>query len=98
MSFTGDWQPPSYGACILHAIIIAVTTPLQIRNMPDEVLDALRERAAKRRLSLAAYAREVLVREAARATMEETLAAPRAIAGRRLTARQVKQLMRAGRA
>jgi len=40
--------------------------------MPDEALEALRERAARRRLSLAAYAHEVLVREAARATMEET--------------------------
>jgi len=49
-----------------------VTTPLQIRNMPDEALEALRERAARRRLSLAPYAREVLVREAARTTMEET--------------------------
>jgi plasmid stability protein len=74
-----------------------VTTPLQIRNMPDEALEALRERAARRQLSLSAYAREVLVREAARATMEETLAAPRVIAGRRLTARQLKQLIRAGR-
>jgi len=72
-------------------------TPLQIRNMPDEVLEALRERAAKRQLSLAAYAREVLVRDAARATMEETLAGPRKITGRRLTARQLKQLIRAGR-
>jgi plasmid stability protein len=75
-----------------------MTTPLQIRNMPDEALEALRERAAKRQLSLAAYAREVLVREAARATMEETLAGPRVIAGRRLTPRQLKQLIRAGRA
>ena len=65
--------------------------------MPDEALEALRERAARRHLSLAAYAREVLVREAARATMEETLAAPRVIAGRRLTARRLKQLIRAGR-
>lgn len=65
--------------------------------MPDEVLDALRERAARRHLSLAAYAREVLVREAARATMEETLAGSRMIAGRRLTARQLKQLTRSGR-
>lgn len=76
----------------------AVSTPLQIRNMPDEALDALRERAAKRHLSLAAYAREVLVREAARATMEETLAGPRVITGRRLTSRQLKQFIRAGRA
>jgi plasmid stability protein len=82
----------------MHAIITAVTTPLQIRNMPDEVLEALRERAAKRQLSLAAYAREVLVREAARATMEETLAGPRVVAGRRLTARQLKHLIRADRA
>ena len=75
-----------------------MATPLQIRNMPDEALDALRERAARRHLSLAAYAREVLVREAARATMEETLAGPRVIAGRRLTAPQLKQLIRASRA
>ena len=74
-----------------------VSTPLQIRNMPDDALQALRERAAKRRLSLAAFAREVLVREAARATMEETLASPRSIAGRPISARQLKQLTRAGR-
>lgn len=75
-----------------------MTTPLQIRNMPDEALETLRERAARRQLSLAAYAREVLVREATRATMEETLAGSRVTAGRRLTARQLKQLIRAGRA
>lgn len=79
-------------------MIISVATPLQIRNMPDDVLEALRERAAKRHLSLAAYAREVLVRDAARTTMEDTVAGPRAIAGRRLTARDLKQLIRAGRA
>jgi len=66
--------------------------------MPDDALEALRERAAKRHLSLAAYAREVLVREAGRATMEETLAGPRVIAGRRLAARELKRLIRAGRA
>jgi plasmid stability protein len=77
-------------------MIVGMATPLQIRNMPDDVLEALRERAAKRHLSLAAYAREVLVREAARATMEETLAGPRLIAGRRLTTRELKQLTRAG--
>lgn len=75
----------------------SMATPLQIRNMPDDALEALRERAAKRHLSLAAYAREVLVREAARATMEETLAGRRVIAGRRLSVRQLKQLTRAGR-
>lgn len=90
--------PTNACACILHAIILPMTTPLQIRNMPDEALDALRERAAKRHLSLAAYAREVLVREAARATMEETLAAPRMIAGRRLSGHQLKHIIRAGRA
>ena len=79
----------------MHAMMTAVATPLQIRNMPDEALEALRERAARRHLSLAAYARQVLVREASRATMEETLAGPRVIAGRRLTARQLKQLIRA---
>jgi len=66
--------------------------------MPDDALEALRERAAKRHLSLAAYAREVLVREAARATMDETLAGRRVIAGRPLAGRELKQLIRAGRA
>lgn len=75
-----------------------MSTPLQIRNMPDDAMEALRERATKRHLSLAAYAREVLVREATRATMEETLAGSRVIAGRRLTSRELKQLIRAGRA
>lgn len=65
--------------------------------MPDDALEALRERAAKLHLSLAAYAREVLVREAARATMDETLSGPRVVAGRHLTARQLKHLIRAGR-
>lgn len=74
-----------------------MSTPLQIRNMPDDALKALRNRAARRQVSLAAYARELLVREASRATMEETLGLPRAIKGRRLTARQVKMLMRNGR-
>jgi len=74
-----------------------VGTPLQIRDMPDDALEALRERAAKRHMSLAAYARQVLVREAARATMDETLAGPRVIAGRRLTTRELKQAIRAGR-
>jgi len=80
----------------MHARIDKVATPLQIRNMPDDALEALRERAANRHLSLAAYAREVLVREAARATMEETLAGPRVIAGRRLTPRELKELIRPG--
>jgi len=73
-------------------------TRILIADDQRDVLEALRDRAARRRLSLAAYAREVLVREAARATMEETLAAPRAIRGRRLTARQLKLLTRSGRA
>ena len=65
--------------------------------MPDDALQALRERAAKRHLSLSAFARELLVREATRATMEETLAGPRLITGRRVSARQLKQLTRASR-
>jgi plasmid stability protein len=85
----------SHAFCMLQLPIMA--TPLQIRNMPDDALDALRERAARRHLSLAAYAREVLVREAARATMDDTLAGPRLVAGRRLTARQIRQMIRSGR-
>jgi plasmid stability protein len=72
--------------------------PLQIRDMPDELLEALRQRAASRNLSLAAFAREVLVREASRATMDETLAGPRLVRGRRLSALELKRLIRAGRA
>lgn len=72
-------------------------TPLQIRDMPEDALRALRERAARRRLSLAAYAREVLVREASRTTMAEALAGPKLLKGRPLTAAQLKRLIRAGR-
>src|SRR5437660_10194181 len=90
--------PQPQPACILHAMIICVATPLQIRNMPDDALEAIRERAARRHLSLAAYARAVLVREASRATMEETLAGPRALPGRPLTPRDVDRLIPVGAA
>ena len=65
--------------------------------MPDETLQVLRERAAKRHMSLAAFAREVLLREAARATMEEALAGPRVIVGRPISVGQLKQATRGGR-
>jgi len=81
----------------MHAILQKMSTPLQIRKMPDDAMKSLRERATRRRLSLAAYARKILVREASRATMEETLAAPRAIKGSHLTAGQLKRLTSNGR-
>jgi plasmid stability protein len=68
-------------------------TTLHIRDMPDDALDVRRDRAARRDLSLGAYAREVLIREAARTIMDETLAGRRLIAGRRLTARELKQVI-----
>ena len=80
-----------------QAIIQIVSASIQIRHMPDDALRVLRDRASKRHLSLAAYAREVLVREASRGTIEETLAGPRLLSGPRLSDRQLKQLIQYGR-
>lgn len=48
--------------------------PLQIRDVPDEVHEALRRRACKAGLSLSGYALHVLTREVARPTVEEVFA------------------------
>jgi len=56
--------------------------PLQIRNVPDDVLDALRAKAAGRHLSLSAYALDLLARDAHTPTIAEVLATP----GERTTA------------
>lgn len=72
-------------------------TPLQIRNMPDQALDTLRRRARQRRMSLTAYAREILLREASRRTMEDVLSAPRQLSGRPLSNREIRKLIAEGR-
>ena len=74
-----------------------MATALQIRDMPDDVMAKLRARARRRSLSLSAYAREILEREARRATMEETLSGPRLRTGRPLSAGEIKRFVEAGR-
>ncbi len=53
-----------------------MTRPLQIREVPDEILEALKAKAGKEHLSLAAYALRVLERDAAMPTVAEVLARP----------------------
>jgi len=74
-----------------------MATPLLIKDIPDHVVAKLKMRARQRGLSLAAYAREILLREATRATMEETLAGPRLRTGPPLSAAQIKRMIRSGR-
>ena len=50
--------------------------PLQIREVPDDVLRALKARAEAEHLSLAAYALRILEREAQMPTVEEVLRGP----------------------
>jgi plasmid stability protein len=51
-----------------------VSKPLQIRNVPDHVLDALRVKAEGARISLAAYALMVLERDARTPSIADVLA------------------------
>jgi antitoxin FitA len=53
-----------------------VSRPLQIREVPDDVLEALKAKAEKQHLSLAAYALRVLERDAVTPTVAEVLARP----------------------
>jgi plasmid stability protein len=50
-----------------------MSRPLQIREVPDDVLDALKERAEAEHVSLAAYALRILEREAHMPTVAEVL-------------------------
>lgn len=47
---------------------------LQVRDMPDEVLAKLRERADAQGVSLSAYVRDVLAADARQPTMAEVVA------------------------
>lgn len=51
--------------------------PLQIRDVPDEVLNALRVRAAAEGLSLSAYVLRLVSDHAARPTVRDVLNRPR---------------------
>ncbi len=56
--------------------------PLQIRDVPDEVLSALKERAEREGMSLATYALKVLALHVSRPSLDEVLSRPRRGHGR----------------
>ncbi|HKF17901.1 MAG TPA: antitoxin [Candidatus Dormibacteraeota bacterium] len=56
--------------------------PLQIRDVPDDVLSALKERAKREGTSLASYALRVLALHVSRPTLAEVMARPRRGHGR----------------
>ena len=55
-----------------------MSSPVQVRNVPDETRRALKARAASRGESLNAYLLDVLEREASRPTVADVLARARA--------------------
>jgi hypothetical protein len=71
--------------------------PLQIRDVPEPILDTLRERADERHMSLASYALDVLTRHAQSKTMSEVLAGPRLRKGRALKNYDIVELLASGR-
>ncbi len=50
------------------------TTVVQVRDVPEEVVAALKDRAESRGQSLAAYLRDLLADEAARPSIDEVMA------------------------
>lgn len=71
--------------------------PLQIRNVPEPVLETLRGRADEVHMSLAAYVLEVLTQHVATKSMNEVLAGPRLRHGKPLTNREIADLVARGR-
>jgi len=84
-------------ACTMHANLLGMGKPLQIRDVPEPVLETLRERAEERNMSLASYALEVLTRHAQSKTMSEVLAGPRLRKGRSLKDEDILELLASGR-
>lgn len=70
---------------------------LQIRDVPEPVLQTLRVRAAYRHMSLAPYALEVLTEHAQLRTMAEVLAGPRLRNGKALTNAEILGSISGGR-
>lgn len=70
---------------------------MQIRDVPDSVLDELRERADDRHMSLAAYVLDILTQHARTKTMEEILSGPRLRRGRALGSEEIIRLTARGR-
>ena len=71
--------------------------PLQIRNVPELVLENLRERADEVHMSLAAYALEVLTEHVATKSMNQVLTGPRLRHGKPLANREILELISSGR-
>jgi hypothetical protein len=73
-----------------------MSRPLQIRSVPEDIVEALKAKADKEHLSLSAYALRVLERDALMPTVAEVLARP---GGRTaLTKQQIVAAVRADRA
>jgi hypothetical protein len=71
--------------------------PLQIHDVPEPVLETLRERAEARHMSLAAYALEVLTVHPNSKTMSEALAGPRLRKGSAPANAKILELLATGR-
>jgi len=71
--------------------------PLQIRNVPEPVLENLRERADEVHMSLAAYVLEVLTQHVATKSMNQILTGPRLRQGKPLANREILELISRGR-
>jgi len=76
--------------------LMAMSRPLQIRAVPDDVVAALKERAEAEHISLAAYALRILEREAHMPTLTEVLSGPGSRA--KVTKREIVALVREDRA
>jgi plasmid stability protein len=74
-----------------------VGRPLQIRNVPEPVLETLRERADEVHMSLAAYVLEVLTQHVATKSMNQVLSGPRLRHGKPLADREIQDLISRGR-
>jgi hypothetical protein len=75
--------------------------PLQIRDVPDEILDTLRQKATQAGMRLSAYALEVLTRDALQPSMADVLgevtARLAAAHGPKIGAEHIAELVRADR-
>jgi len=70
---------------------------LQIRNVPEPLLENLLEGADEVHMSLAAYVLEVLTQHVATKTMNQVLAGPRLRHGKPVTNREILELISSGR-
>jgi plasmid stability protein len=70
---------------------------LYVRDLSDEAVEELKGRAARRRQSLQAYARELLELEASAVTQDEVLDRIRSHASSTVTAEEIVAEVQAGR-